>query len=347
MSGGRCTFFPKQFERYFEFDESKTMMTRNASLQGETGLLGKLTAHSLGWNWGKKILLTTILVPSLLTTSVVFMFSPASTPASAAQFSHEKKSDAPEGFEIYLKASEADVLKAVKEVIEDDTIQGTWIYDNDKTLTDAVPETSSSYYGEYKGEGQVFYKVRHRALAPRHFKESADIGDLTVRYVVQGVAPKKTRLQIDAVFVEDGNKKVHASDTTVETSEFADVQAHIVQIQKIAQQDAELTQRREMLVETRLSAKERNEELARLTDSENSLNSLQQKVDELHHKLEVRVKSDSVDLKAAPFNRAAKLASLSGHSELLVEIITDYWYGVETVDGKRGWVRLDQVEPLP
>jgi len=283
---------------------------------------------------------------NVLFTTLIVLISQASVMASATD-SRDKKSDVPEGFEIYLKVPEADVIKAVKLVIEDDTIQGTWIYDTDKTLSDAVPETSSAYYGEYKGEGHVFYKVRHDALAPRHFKESADIGIITVRYVVQGVAPDKTRLQIDAVFVEDGNKKVHASDTTVETSEFADIQSHIVQIQKEQQQNAELTQRRQMMVESRAALKERNDELARFNESESSVKSLEQKVDELHHKIEVRVKSESVELKAAPFSRAAKLAALSGHSELLVEIITDYWYGVETVDGHRGWVRQDQVEPLP
>jgi hypothetical protein len=279
-------------------------------------------------------------------TILVVLAFEVSTLASGVQ-THDKKSDIPEGFEIYLKAPEATVIKAVQLVIENDTIQGTWIYDTDKTLTDAVPETSSAYYGEYKGEGHVFYKARHDALAPRHFKDSADIGVITVRYVVQGVAPNKTRLQIDAAFVEDGNHKLHASDTTVETSEFAEVQSHIVQIQKEEQQTAELTQRRQMLVESHTAAKERNQELARLNESETSVTSLQQKVDELHHKIEVRVKSDAVDLKAAPFNHAAKLSSLPGHSELLVEIITDYWFGVETIEGHRGWVRQDQVEPLP
>jgi hypothetical protein len=279
-------------------------------------------------------------------TMLVVLAFEVSTLASGVQ-THDKKSDIPEGFEIYLKAPEATVIKAVQLVIENDTIQGTWIYDTDKTLTDAVPETSSAYYGEYKGEGHVFYKARHDALAPRHFKDSADIGVITVRYVVQGVAPNKTRLQIDAAFVEDGNHKLHASDTTVETSEFAEVQSHIVQIQKEEQQTAELTQRRQMLVESHTAAKERNEELARLNESETSVTSLQQKVDELHHKIEVRVKSDAVDLRAAPFNHAAKLSSLPGHSELLVEIITDYWFGVETIEGHRGWVRQDQVEPLP
>jgi hypothetical protein len=292
-----------------------------------------------------RVNLQRIALRFFFTMLVVLVFE-VLTFASNGQ-THDKKSDIPEGFEIYLKAPEATVIKAVQLVIEDDTIQGTWVYDTDKTLTDAVPETSSAYYGEYKGEGHVFYKARHDALAPRHFKDSADIGVITVRYVVQGVAPNKTRLQIDAAFVEDGNHKLHASDTTVETSEFAEVQSHIVQIQKEEQQTAELTQRRQMLVESHTAAKERNEELARLNESETSVTSLQQKVDELHHKIEVRVKSDAVDLKASPFNHAAKLSSLPGHSELLVEIITDYWFGVETIEGHRGWVRQDQVERLP
>ena len=290
------------------------------------------------------------LLPSMvLRTLLVIALTgalPGADHGSGGQ-ARDKKSDVPEGFEIYLKAPEATVIKAVQFVVEGDTIQGTWIYDTDKTVSGAVSETSSAYYGEYQGKGHVFYKVLHNALAPRHFKDAADVGTLTVRYVVEGVEPNKTRLQIDAAFVEDGNKKMHASDTTVETSEFADIQSHIVQIQKEEQQTAELAQRRKMLVETREAKKERSDELARLNESETSLTSLRQKVDELHHKIEVRVKSDPIDLKAAPFSKAAKLAALPGHSELLVEIITDYWYGVETVEGHRGWVRQDQVEPLP
>ena len=259
----------------------------------------------------------------------------------------DQKDDLPQGFEIYLKVPEAVVIKAVQEVIEDDTIQGTWIYDNDRSITGAVSETSSSYYGDYKGAGHAYYKVLHDALAPRHFKEAADTGTITVRYIVEGVAPAKTRLQIDAAFVEDGNKKVHPSDTTVETSEFADIQAQIVQIQKDQQQTEELAQRRENIRESVAASKERAAEVQRFHDSETSVASLQQKVDELHHKLEVRVKSDPIELKSAPFMKAAKLAALSPGADLLVEIITDYWYGVETVDGHRGWVRQDQVEPLP
>jgi hypothetical protein len=41
------------------------------------------------------------------------------------------------------------------------------------------------------------------------------------------------------------------------------------------------------------------------------------------------------------------LAKIPANSDVLVEIVTTYWYGVETTDGHRGWVRRDQVVPLP
>jgi hypothetical protein len=52
-------------------------------------------------------------------------------------------------------------------------------------------------------------------------------------------------------------------------------------------------------------------------------------------------------LKSAPFQHAATLQSVPANSDVLIEIITPYWYGVETVDGHRGWLRHDQVEPIP
>jgi hypothetical protein len=73
---------------------------------------------------------------------------------------------------------------------------------------------------------------------------------------------------------------------------------------------------------------------------------LQLRAHELEHDAEVRVK-DKADLKSAPFQRAATVGSVAANSEVLVEIITPYWYGVETADGHRGWLRHDQVEPVP
>ena len=72
---------------------------------------------------------------------------------------------------------------------------------------------------------------------------------------------------------------------------------------------------------------------------------LQLRAHELEHDAEVKVK-DKAELKSAPFKRAATLVSVPADSQVLVEIITPYWYGVETEDGHRGWLRRDQVETI-
>jgi hypothetical protein len=265
-------------------------------------------------------------------------------PSMAAQ--HDQKSDVPEGFAIDLKASEADVLKAVELVSRDTVLHGTQVYSREDELTDAAAVTGSTYYGTWTGPGHAFYKIREQALSPTHFKNSTDVGTITVRYIVLGVAPDRTHLQIDAVFIEDGAKKVHSSDTTVETSEFAEIQSHIVRIQREERQTADLQQRHQLQRAAQSNAKERDAEAARLKDAESSVQSLQVRLNELQHKAELRVKAQA-NLKSAPFQHAATLQSVPANSDVLIEIITPYWYGVETVDGHRGWLRNDQVEPIP
>ena len=267
--------------------------------------------------------------------------------ATSFPSARDRGATAPDGFTIDLTASEADVLQAVQSVVEDQEIHGTLIYEREPRLTGAAAEKSSSFFGEWSGEGHVFYKVRRNALAPRHFKNSADIGVITVRYVVRGVLENRTHLQITAVFVEDGTKHVHVSDTSVETSEFAEIQSHLVTIQREEQQEAEILQKRQLDDEATRISKERNEEAARVQVVDSSLNGLEQRANQLQHLLEVRVKNPSTDLKSAPFHSATSVGTLTAGSDVLVEIITLYWYGVETTDGHRGWLRRDQVEPLP
>jgi len=269
----------------------------------------------------------------------------AAKPAVAAT-QHDQKSDVPEGFAIDLKASEADVLKAVELVTQDTILHGTQVYAREDQLTEAEAATSSAYYGPWTGPGHAFYKVRKQALSPQHFKNSTDVGTITVRYIVLSVAPNRTHVQIDAIFVEDGSKRVHISDTTVETSEFAEIQSHIVRIQREERQTADLLQRRQLQLAAQSNVKERDAEAARLKDAEGSVQSLELRLHELQHKAELRVKAQA-NLRSAPFQHAATLQSVPANSDVLIEIITPYWYGVETVDGHRGWLRHDQVEPIP
>jgi hypothetical protein len=272
------------------------------------------------------------------------VFAAAAGPTMAARAA--QKTDVPEGFAIDLRASEADVLKAVELVSQDTVLHGTQVYSREDELTEAEAVTGSTYYGSWTGPGHAFYKIRKQALSPTHFKNSTDVGTITVRYIVLGVAPDRTHLQIDAVFIEDGSKRLHASDTTVETSEFAEIQSHIVRIQREERQTADLQQRQQLQRAAQANVKERDAEAARLKDAESSVQSLQVRLNELQHKAELRVKAQA-NLKSAPFQHAATLQTVPANSDVLIEIITPYWYGVETVDGHRGWLRNDQVEPIP
>lgn len=251
-------------------------------------------------------------------------------------------------FAVELAAPEAEVLGVVKSVAEDPTVRGTFVYEKEKKITGATPAESSPYFGPWPGPGQAFYKVLTGALAPRHFKESNDMGTITVRYVVQAVNETRTRLRIRAVFVEQGRRKVHASDGTVETSEFQEIQERLREVQVAERRRAEALrkQQEEEAAKARLH-REREEEAARLLEAESSVRNLEQRIRDLRHDVEVRVKAEGAELKSAPFRRAAKLQSLEAGTEVAVLIVTPYWYGVETPDGRRGWLHHDQVEPLP
>ncbi|HEY2547444.1 MAG TPA: hypothetical protein VGI46_15350 [Candidatus Acidoferrum sp.] len=251
-------------------------------------------------------------------------------------------------FAIDVQNAEADVLTVVQAVADDHVVHGTYVYEHEKTLGEAVAESSSAFFGPWKDQGRAFYKVRRNALAPRNFKDSSDIGVITVRYVVRAVSLERTHLEITAVFVEDGTHRVHPSDTTVETSEFAEIKNQLGALSRDRQQAAEIQKKRNMDAEQASSlARQRDEEIGRYQAAESSLKILEARADELQHAVEVRIPAASIDLKSAPFRGAATLTKIPANSDVLVEIVTIYWYGVETTDGHRGWVRRDQVVPLP
>ena len=69
-------------------------------------------------------------------------------------------------------------------------------------------------------------------------------------------------------------------------------------------------------------------------------------MDTLRHEVELRVRDSGAPLKAAPFHSSATLETLPPQTELLIVVLTPYWYGVETEDGHHGWVHRNQLEPL-
>ncbi len=252
------------------------------------------------------------------------------------------------GFVTEFAAPIEDVLQALQEELQDQTIHGTQVFDREPTLTGAIVVQSTPLFEPWKGEGKVFYKIRTDAIAPRHFQESADQGTIAVRYVVTSVSPERTRLRIDAIFVETARRAVHPSDGTVESSEYKVIQDHLQAIQFAAQEAADAQRRRESMDLARQTFnRQREDEAALLAAAQSSVQDLEQRVNSLRHEVERRIKAPGASLKAAPFSSAANVANLAAYTEVVVVIVTPHWYGVETPDGQRGWLPLDQLEFLP
>lgn len=278
-------------------------------------------------------------------TLVAAMSLLGSAPRLCAAGQHDRLGP---GFGKEFTASLDEVMQALQDVLQDQTIHGTYVFDKERTLTEAKTVESTPLFAPWKGGGKVFYKIRADAIAPRHFLESADQGTIAVRYIVTSVNPERTRLHIDAVFVENSHRTVHQSDGTVESSEGKAIQDRLQALQFAAQEAADAQRRRESIdLAKQTLVRQREDETTRLAAAQSSVQDLEQRVNSLRRQLERRIKAPGAALKAAPFHSAANLAALPAYTEVVIVIVTSRWYGVETPDGQRGWVPLDQLESLP
>jgi len=242
-----------------------------------------------------------------------------------------------------VEAPEADVLSAVKSIVHEPVIYGTYSYEKDKQLKGARPADSSNAFADPPEDGKVFFKIAENVLAPRHFKETADMGTVAVRYVVQATGATTTSIRIDAVYVEKNRRRPHQSDGTVEESEFKAIE-DLVQKNQAQQDDSRRMDEGQAAVARTPAA---GEVIPPVAESVSSNTGLEKRVSDLKHKVEIRTVAGGAALKSAPFRTAATLRPLPSDAELLVVVVTKYWYGVETTDGQRGWVHHSQVEPLP
>lgn len=253
----------------------------------------------------------------------------------------------PHTLELQIDAPEADVVQAVQAVSQDPILYGTYSYEKEKILVGAHPAEASRFFGKWDGPGKVFYKVDDNVLAPRYFAETGDIGTITVRYVVHGVNPTQTDVRIDAVFV-DARHGVHWSEGGVESAEYGAVQQQIRQLQSLRRQP----QGNESSSRSSSSASGRQEygeatPVSTATGAVSAEQELEQRVSSLRHQVERRVKADGAQLKSAPFQSATTVEKLPANAEVLLLIVTPYWYGIETDNGHHGWVHHSQLEPLP
>lgn len=251
---------------------------------------------------------------------------------------------------VAVDAPAADVEKAVQEVTADQIIHGTYSYEKEKTLYGAHSEEQSRAFRTQPGPGKVFYKVDEKVLAPRNFKDSGDIGTITVRYVVQPVNANRTNLQIDAVFV-DAAHHLHRSQGTVESSEYAAVREHLAAVQdarRQAQFDAdEMARKRKEYEATKEALAKKLAQSGASGASDTSLQELEISVASLRHQVERKVNQTGAELKSAPFKSSSTLENLKPQTQVVVLILTPYWYGIETEDGHHGWVRRSDLEMMP
>ena len=223
-------------------------------------------------------------------------------------------------------------------------------------------------------------------MDPRNFKDTGDLGTLAVRYVVQPQGEKNTVLRIDAVFVEDYRHGVHASNGSVESSEYKVIQDRSDAMNLVKKETEEaLRQKQELQAKQNFGMGSDSvvlgtpaptskpigndvepSKLARvntatpepaagtgklasaaLPSGQDPSETLEQHVTNLRHQVERLVRKPGAPLKSAPFHTASTLKSLDPGSEVLILITSAYWYGVETHDGQHGWLLRDQLEELP
>jgi hypothetical protein len=153
-----------------------------------------------------------------------------------------------EGLIVNIPLQESEVEQVVAEVADNGVIRGTKEYNNDEFIKGAKAATSSKVFPAWTEGGKVFYKVREQALDPRNFKDSSDVGTLVVRYVVLAQGEKNTVLRIDALYEEDFRHMVHASNGSVESSEYKDIQEHLEAIEVMKKQNIEAENERQELL---------------------------------------------------------------------------------------------------
>jgi hypothetical protein len=297
----------------------------------------------------------------MLSLALILLFS--ALPVSARG---KKSRQYGEGFIVNVPFPAAEVSQAVQEVVQNGIIRGSKEYNKDPYISGAIPATSTHAFPEWTEGGEVFYKVRLKALDPRNFKDSSDVGTLTVRYIVQPQGDKNSVLRIDAVFVEDFRRVSHSSDGSVESAEFKDIRDHLDAMDAMKVQTAEALKEKEQHAQ-------HNAQLASaadvspatpppavvdvpaadnpVTNSDASTSSLPQtpeeRVRDLKRQVERLVKSPGAPLKSAPFHTATTLQVLTAGTEVLIVITTPYWFGVETHEGQHGWILRDELELVP
>ncbi|HEY3928430.1 MAG TPA: SH3 domain-containing protein [Candidatus Koribacter sp.] len=271
---------------------------------------------------------------------------------TAAAENRKSNHESPNSLQLMVNAPLNDVVAAVEQVSGDEVIYGTQSFQRERNLMGARRTEHSSAFGDTTAPGTILYKVADSVLAPTNFKNSADMGTLTVRYIVSKFDENNSNLRIDAVFIENASRKIHDSDGSVETAEYGEVRKHVEEIAAQHELDREQAERiakerKEKQAELDLAAR-RDAALtvAKTTGAPLSAD-LEQRVAQLRKQAEMRVAASGTQLRTAPYKAAAKIQTLPPYTDVVVLIVTPYWYGIQTADGHRGWIHHSELETIP
>jgi hypothetical protein len=270
------------------------------------------------------------------------------------------------GLSVNVPFPEAEVAQVVQDVVQNGIIRGTKEYNSDEYINGAVPAASTKVFPQWTEGGKVFYKVRSKAIDPRNFKDSNDVGTLAVRYILQPQGDKNTVIRIDALYVEDFRRTVHQSNGSVEGAEYKDIHDRLESIEVMKEQTAEAEKEKAVYgskqqattptpnsqdfssssaVSTPGSAGGPPASTADV--AQGPPQTLEEHIRDLRSKVERLVKAPGAPLKSAPFHTASTLQSLPPGTEVLIVISTPYWLGVETHEGQHGWMLRDDLEQAP
>ena len=280
-------------------------------------------------------------------------------------------------FSIELDFPYAKVLEAVRDAAASGIIHGTFEYRDEESLPKADALKSCKYFAAWDGGGEVFFKVRTKALAPAHFVDSMDMGTVAVRYVVQEIGANASRLIIDALFVGDSHHGKHPSDGYVETTEYNLILQRLTEDDRMQKEAvAALAQREHPHAMVQSSSKDTKEQtplgaavprslgaasmpvsspavagkdeadLHREIDAERAcidavngdIRHLQERVGTLRAAATVKVRGNGAELRTFPYIHADALRVIKSGTQLTVLQKTQFWYKVRSDEGIEGWI---------
>jgi hypothetical protein len=244
------------------------------------------------------------------------------------------------------------VVDAMRDVVNNGVILGTFEYKDTQELPDAESAHPCPFFKPWKGNGEVFCKVRRKALSPAHFIGSNDMGTVAVRYVVQPLAANSTRLFIDAIFVEDARRQEHASDGFVETSEFGYLQEHLKELARppapVTAQGRPAPQGEEVEPSKTGDLQQAiTDQRAALDAANAALSQLEVRAQQLRTTTMARIGVDRAEMKAFPYVHAQAVQVLGRGDDVTILVKSPYWFRVRSADGQEGWLHHSDLESQP